>query len=134
MKNYRKADEVALNNVNYFQGLLKDAQGEINKMKGDLGRAGFEVELKKEGRPEERTHLYNCGTVIPVPAGILLSENIKEVTICKIRKKESSEVVAQAKAEIAEGDIDIEVLGKYLALARASRMILGDYIETFAQN
>lgn len=118
MRKYRKVDEQALNNVNYFQGLLKDAQGEINKMKGDLGRAGFKVRFETIGG------IAFDGVQSSVPATVN----------CKISKKKTNEVIVQTKAEAAKDDFDIKILGKYLALARASRMILGDYIEIFTQN
>ncbi|SFL09768.1 hypothetical protein [Halanaerobium salsuginis] len=133
-----KIEDHALNYVNEIQKDLRDIQFNINVMKAELGKSGFEVEFEKvdyqflscsEGEKILTGDDQPIGVIPFYSGGTLTSKSEKPVTICKARKKHSDEVIVKTKAEVAEGDLPIDLLGEYLALARAARIILGDYNE-----
>jgi len=128
----------ALNYVNELQKDFRDIQLNINLMKAELGKAGFEVEFE---RVSNSVRVCDSGEKIlkadgsnihhiAIPAfhaGGFLSEPNNNITICKISKKNSDDVIIKTKAEVADDDLNIELLGEYLSLARATRIVLGDY-------
>lgn len=131
-----KIEEHALNYVNEIQKDLRDIQFNINVMKAELGKAGFEVEfLGKEVFPDlSEDNIHDCSIIhhrIDASelhsGGFLIPNKSEKFTICKVKKKNSDDVIVKTKAKVAEGDINIELLGEYLSLARATRIVLGDY-------
>jgi len=138
MRNYQFDAEVALSDINYIQELFKNIKKKINQMKAELGKAGFEVEFE---RVSNSVRVCDSGEKIlkadgsnihhiAIPAfhaGGFLSEPNNNITICKISKKNSDDVIIKTKAEVADDDLNIELLGEYLSLARATRILLGDY-------
>lgn len=122
------ADDIALEHVNGIQKIFKEFQGNIDYMKGNLGKAGYEVEFDRPALEAfDEIHLHHPLYGQRLNSLDKIKELNKQIIICKISKKNCNEILVQTKAETAEGDFDVELLGKYLALARATRIILGDY-------
>jgi hypothetical protein len=125
MNKYKSDEVLALINVNYFQERLRNVKKKINQMKAELGKAGFEVEFE-----EVCDTLKFCDSDdIHIHPVFVAGGYLNNITICKISKKNSDDVIIKTKAEVAEGDLNIELLGEYLSLARATRIVLGDYNE-----
>lgn len=103
MDKYQLEQESALRIVNYIQNIFKDIERKINLMKGALGKAGFEVKFEND-------------------------PFVGEFVWCIVSQKNKEGMpVTKTKAMLAEGDYPVKLLGKYLSLARATRIILGDY-------
>lgn len=102
MDNYQLELEVTLRNVNYIQNVFKDIKRAINSMKEELSKAGFRVEF--DSTPFDNRTIR-----------------------CSVFKKGSKELIVKQDATVAEGDYPVRLLGEYLSLARATRIILGDY-------
>lgn len=132
------AEKVALEHINEVQEVLRMFRTNINIMKRNLGKVGFEVEFE---RISDRVRVCDSSEKIlkaddsnihhiAIPAfhaGGFLNEANNNITVCKVKKKNSDDVIIKTKAEVAEGDLNIELLGEYLSLARATRIVLGDY-------
>lgn len=132
------SEKHALNYVNELQKDFRDIQLNINLMKAELGKAGFKVEFERVSNRirvcDSREKILKADGFnihhIAIPAfhtGGFLSEANNNITVCKVKKKNSDDVIIKTKAEVAEGDLNIELLGEYLSLARAARIVLGDY-------
>lgn len=91
-------------NINSFQHNVNIAKKQINLMKEKLGKAGYEVKLLSKDLVDKKRY------------------------ICFVRPKEGKQEKKEIRTEAicAEQDYNIPILGKYLALARATEIILGD--------
>jgi hypothetical protein len=128
----------ALVHINDIQETFDYIQDNINIMKAELGKAGFEVEFE---RVSDRVRVCDSGEKIlkaddsnihhiAIPtfhAGGFLNEANNNLTVCKVKKKNNDNIIIKTKAEVTKEDLNIKLLGEYLSLARATRIVLGDY-------
>ena len=100
MTKLERRDFWAIKRMDIIQRRLRIIQREINEMKADLGRAGFKVDFFGEGI----------------------------TTTCRIlpKKDEYQKEELRTKAELAEDDYNIPLLGQYLALRRAHAIVILD--------
>ena len=103
MTKLEKKDFWAINRMDNVQHRLRVIQGEINEMKAELGKAGFKVGI----------NIYMGKTICDV-----YPKNSKE--------NEDPKRIIRTKAELAEDDYNIPLLGKYLALRRAYAIVILD--------
>ena len=103
MTKLERRDFWAIKRMDIIQRRLRIIQREINEMKAELGKAGFKVEI----------NIYIGKTICEV-----YPKNSKEI--------EDPKIIIRTKAELAEDDYDIPLLGKYLALRRAYAIVILD--------
>ncbi|MGM0409140.1 MAG: hypothetical protein ACQEQF_00140 [Bacillota bacterium] len=95
------AEELALSDINVAEAIIEKTERKINELKAELGKRGYRV-----------IELY-C------------SINGSSCCIVGKKNKTTREFELYTTAKVSEDDLNIEVFGKYLALSRAVKILLG---------
>ena len=98
MNYYNHVKQIALNEINYIEYHIEEVKESIKAMKAQLGKAGYRVEFNYEGQE----------------------------VFCSVFAKNKPKSCTVAQAKCSNDDVYIKELGEYLALARATDVILGD--------
>ena len=97
-----KLENQALNREEVLQRILKATKSSLDKTKEKLANEGWEVEFD---------YYY---------------DRLEEDAVCACKaKKEGNKFFVQAVAMQSEDDIEVELVGKYLSLARVADIIFG---------
>lgn len=111
-----KAEEFALENIDRIQEEFKRVKSDTDYLKGMLGKVGYEVVFEQVSVMNGVQKLLILGDA---------SAGSKKIR-CHVIPKDKKDPVVTTKAEVAEGDLPLKQLGEYLALARATKLIMGE--------